>query len=628
MKDVIQPTPDVLVVQGGSATGKTEHLVNRVMELMGCGCAPEEILVLAATPNGEATLRKRIASRLGNQHVTMAITTPRAFALDVLSSESAVATMGYVPRLLNAAELNVVMEDVRTTGLKQSRIRNMLRFFYRQFSELLDDEPGLIVTGDEEAVMNVLQGDMAAMHGLLEPQLSNKAVHCLLKDAALLQGFSFQHVMVDDYQLLSRASQALCNLLAVSSIAVAHNPSACYEVYEQFPYAKGVDELVKANGTVRLRKLNTCQRSKAVVAALNTLRASDGMQVEPLAVPEGTPNGSIQRISSATCDDEFAAVLEEIQAALRGGLKPADIAVMAPNRTWVRNLERYLRAAGVKTERLTDGGVLHGDIRDSQRCKAARVLTMLNLVANPHDAAAWRSWCGYGNYTGNSVAFTTLGALMKNEDYDLVSMLGIIDKLPTLNEKGSVSLQEVSAAYKEGLRIIDTVAGLKGTELLERITAEVLGDEERVPGAVLDLTARANPDADALGLFTCALTAIWAPAFSGAEDVVRMGGLTDFTGTECQLLVFAGATNGFLPKRDYFDEGKSTVDDQLRIRKEDIPKLHTALASAAQRVVFTTCEELELETAERLKLQVERIRVEDDTRIARLSPCILLEGIG
>lgn len=55
------------------------------------------------------------------------------------------------------------------------------------------------------------------------------------------------HVLVDDYQMHSCASQHLANLIARDSITVAADPTAVAEVFESYPYGEGVGEFTQAN---------------------------------------------------------------------------------------------------------------------------------------------------------------------------------------------------------------------------------------------------------------------------------------------------------------------------------------------------------------------------------------------
>ena len=47
---------------------------------------------------------------------------------------------GREPRLLLNYELNALMEDMKTSGLRPGRLKEMLKFFYRGWTELAADD--------------------------------------------------------------------------------------------------------------------------------------------------------------------------------------------------------------------------------------------------------------------------------------------------------------------------------------------------------------------------------------------------------------------------------------------------------------------------------------------------------
>ena len=80
------------------------------------------------------------------------------------------------------------------------------------------------------------------------------AVRFLLACPDALTGAQRAHVLVDDYQMHSRASQHLANLLARDSITVAADPTAAAEVFDSYPYSEGIGEFTQANESLRAHR--------------------------------------------------------------------------------------------------------------------------------------------------------------------------------------------------------------------------------------------------------------------------------------------------------------------------------------------------------------------------------------
>ena len=77
-------------------------------------------------------------------------------------------------------------------------------------------------------------------------------------------------MLVDDYQLLSLASQVLAGLLAREGLVVTGDMQATSEVFEEYPYAAGLIEFAQADG-VQTVQLDACWNSTAVQACCENL---------------------------------------------------------------------------------------------------------------------------------------------------------------------------------------------------------------------------------------------------------------------------------------------------------------------------------------------------------------------
>jgi superfamily I DNA/RNA helicase len=240
-------TPQSLRILGGAGTGKTQSLTSRVQSLLGQGVLPDELLVLCATPAAAAAFRRSLQTRIGIAAEEIRITTARALALETLAQEGACTLIGRPARLLADFEVHFLLEDMKTTGKLQKRLKEMLRFFYRSWTELAEDDPKWLITMEEQQLHTLLLENLSFVQGMLEPELSKLALRYLRSDTYVLSQMQFSHVLVDDLQCQSRASQLLAHLLATKSIAVTGDRSACVEVFDSYPYLEGIDEFTIIN---------------------------------------------------------------------------------------------------------------------------------------------------------------------------------------------------------------------------------------------------------------------------------------------------------------------------------------------------------------------------------------------
>ncbi len=292
----LAPTPTAVLIEGGVGCGKTAALIARVAALLEDGAAPEDMLVLTATPDAARVLAARLIEAVGERGGAIEVTCTRDVALGLLASEEGRAFSGRAGRLVTPVELGFIMEDMKVSGLKQRRLREMLKFFYRNWTELAggaDDDDRWLIPGEEADTHALLKDVLRFTGGILEPEASAMAVRFLPACPEVLASAQRAHVLVDDYQMHSRASQHLANLLARDSVIVAADPAAVVEVFDSYPYGEGIGEFTQANEGCERIVLNesyACASRKppARIAGCGrgTLGRCGGGKRRPLALPK------------------------------------------------------------------------------------------------------------------------------------------------------------------------------------------------------------------------------------------------------------------------------------------------------------------------------------------------------
>ena len=516
-------------ILGKVASGKTEALVHRVVEYLSGQLSAKSVLVLAASPDAAETLKRHLAAALdipantlGEQGVC--VSTPRAIALEVLGNPKAQAACGRKPRLLLPFEENILLEDVKASGLRPKRLREMLKFFYRSWTELADDEPSWLVSEEEVQVHSLLKECLAFTGGILPNELSNLAVKWLRTDETARKAASYDLVLVDDYQLLSLASQVLAGLLAREGLVVTGDMQATSEVFEEYPYAAGLIEFAQADG-VQTVQLDACWNSTAVQACCENLigaaqtheqesrdlagtgengereaRTFAGANNEsaqtsvtsqagysPAAVAEASPHvacaetapvenpaRNARALSFPTAEAEIAHVAQRIADAIEKGAQPSDFYLAVPNGVWAKSLSRSLETRGISTAQRPSARMLSGDSRDLRRCKTSRLVTLLTLAADPHDMLAWRSWCGFGDWLTHNPGFAALRRYAAQQGlapYDALATVAADnpcrEALGELDAAEQASLERISQAFKTGQAALMQLEGLVGRQLID-----------------------------------------------------------------------------------------------------------------------------------------------------------------
>lgn len=627
-------TPTATLIEGGVGCGKTAALIARVATFLEDGAAPEDMLMLAAAPDAARVLGARLTEAAGERGAAIEVTCAREVALGLLASEEGRAFSGRAGRLVTPLELGFIMEDMKVSGLKQRRLHEMLKFFYRNWTELAggaEDDDGWLIPGEEADVHALLKDVLHFTGGILEPEASAMAVRFLLARPDALADVQRSYVLVDDYQMHSRASQHLANLLARDSITVATDPTAVIEVFDSYPYGEGIGEFTQANEDCERVVLNESHACAAAAWAASRLCTS----LDAGAAPSDTEteDASFTALEAADPVAEMAAVADAVQAALEAGTNPSSIYILAFHPAWERCIARALEARGIAAALPIRGRVAAGDYRDLDRCAPARLLTALALVADPTDALAWRAWCGFGDYLANSAAFADMRAEGETQGKGLVAMLEKVAVAAPEEGFPGTGIGRILDAYRAGRALVERLQGLEGNELIGAL-ADALDlsaeERERTVQLASALTAPepgVNAPSDARAMIARARQRMNAPVFETTEGHVLIGDSAHLTGLTPATLVLCGFVNGFFPTRDFFDATVTTPDKQKLVRATDTRRLYAAAGKATQRLAASWFTSIGLVEAETLKLEIGRVKLRRGEHIAVTAPSIYLADI-
>lgn len=566
MEKPFSPSEAVCFI-GGPRSGKTSALIERACAWTvpisaeannAADPSAAGLLFFCASPATAAATAKRLEERgLSGASAT----TPLAYAGCILAHHAARALTGHKPRLLTPPEEAVFCEDLKTCGLKRGRLRELWAFLQCGLANLDDGDPNWIQTSEERAVLDLAHNILRFQDGMLPAEAVNCAVRALEQDPALRRQFASLVVLVDDYTLMSRASQRMANLLALDKIAVAGDDAPALPASEPYPCATGLAEFAADH------------------APAQTVR------LEPLAPP------TRKRWEEAeTPADEMALIARTVSDTLTTH-EDARIAVVGTNAVWRTNVARALQAAEVAAGTLPrlapkmPGRELRPPSeRDRQHALAA-------LAADPRDATLWRQCLSFDDALGRSAAISELRRASEPLGLNLVDALERLDAddLPGLPETSPFA-QSLLAPYRTIRAALDNGE--------DRPHAHTLQDED-------------------------ASQATSAPAC----PQIAVGTPRDLFGHTFDLVIFGGFVNGFIPSRDMCDPGVVVGGARERHERTDRCAIARAAGRAADELVFTGFSCCDLETAERLKLHIARIRLKDGERLCTIEPSSYLEEL-
>ena len=570
-------------ILGGGNSSKTSALIEQILQLLEAGASPVDIRVVCASSAACLDFTECIRKKMDDQHKGWAdeieVVTTRDLAFHILPTENAQTIIGRTfrnghTRLLSAFELDFILEDLKTLGSRPQRLRELLKFIFRGLTELADEGKGWLITVEEQEVLAFLRSELKFLQAVIEPELQNLSCKVLRKSDTIKKRLTKPHILVSEYQNLSRTSQLLCHLLATDSITISADETACAEIFDSYPYAEGIEEFLRINP-----------------GALTCILEKEKQ------LPD------VDSLSWEFPEDEFSGVAALMREQVANGRAPESIAIICFHPQWYNKIICGLRAQDLPVRGLYQPLVLKGDIRDLERSLAFRIVTALRLLVEPNDSMAWRCWIGFGDYLTKSNIFVKAREEAEAEDPIPV----FADVIPHWDD------------WQKSVDFIESSKDKRGSELL-MFLAKALSIENvaKIPPLLVSLL-NLGKTATASEMIASIEQMQFFPQFTSIEGIT----LTSFemsVGLSFDEVVLAGFVNGFFPHRSFFNLDEITINQKRSMEEVDKRRLNSLLSVASGKLVLSHFKRIELKNAERLKLKSDRIILDEDlVRISTIS---------
>ncbi len=632
----------IVKVQGSARGGKTEALVRRVARLLENGVDPTQVLVAVPTGFAAQAFRERLAAgvrpELSAAAAAVTVGRPLEICCTVLDEPAARAASGRVPRILNDAEQAIFLEDMKTLGMKSSRLRNMLMFFYAQWSAFEDEEEWLI-PGEETDVLAYARRILTATGAVLRHEAPYLCGKLLSSETGRPLGARFSHVLADDYQDFSRAEQVCLGLLAREQLVVCGDASRATAANTDYPNPEGFAKFERLHRNVAVFDLGeghgiagALAFEKALAAAATAGEDSPSLLnpgERPVAGDRGSawapmPCDASEAADGAvflrweTPEEELAGITRAVRAYLASdpGRRPCDVTVAVPTRRWGDLVRRALRAEGLASSGAGLGPRLGGDPRAAGHHGALTAYVALCLVADPRDMVAWRLWTGFDNAITNSEAWEALYGRWSTGDRPLYDVLArtVAD---TSEADPVLKVAVLRRAWDAGQALIERCQPLRGLDLADALG--LLGEP-----VFEEALACVCPGEGARELLARVRRHLASPVWPDDPERVRVALYENLGGTQSPLLLMPGMVDGLLPAREVFEIDR-TDKRRRKVLCDDRARLRRCIVTGADLVVGSAFVQADLEVAEESRMRVERVASVEGRRQCVVAPSLYFE---
>lgn len=489
-------------------------------------------------------------------------------------------------RLLDGNETDVLMEDLKVSGLKPRRLREMTKFFSKGIADGESRDTDWLISAEEQQIWGILTENLKARRALLPVEASALALEALQTPGGAARARKLVPadalLIVPAFNTLSATSQKLARALGPATFLAFGTDLDASNAEEEYPNPSGFAQLMEEAGDDAADLADTAHLSEETLACAHPA-------------------------------EEFDEVARIVAEAVDAGTDPGAITVACPHRLWMESIARRLAERGVPC--VIDAGPrkAKGDPREEARCGQARTRAAAKLLADERDFTTWRSWLGLGDWLVRSDAFSELLSYARERTLTASDAFFQLAALPAEARDGAffAKFEEPIARFKALRQNLEGATGAAAANALEQAGC-ALTDAERAAPAASDTF-----DADAFA------EAVLADAAPDTSEAVALVPYRRAFGRHGELAVICGLVNGFLPTRDALSDTE-TINHKRRAYDRGRILFEAVRSTGARRVVRTYFTDDRIENAHALAMEIARIYMKDGLRFASLTPSAYL----
>ena len=548
-------------VVAGPGTGKSFGLNRRVARLLEQGQNPRKILAVTFTRTAAQDLKNEIQSiGIGGAEKVVAKTL-HSFCFGLLNKRDIIENTGRFPRPMLEFEQKPMLYDINSSFGNIREKQNRLKAFEAAWARLQSEEPGFpskeIDRQFEKEVLEWLKSHKAMLFG----EMIIETFHYLRNNPMCTERREFDHILVDEYQDLNKAEQAVIDLLASNgNLAIIGDDDQ--SIYS-FKYAnpEGIREFPDTHPSCNAIDFDHCRRCpKQVVAMASRLISHNtNRTLGDLHAFEKNQNGTVKIVQWESLDAEIKGISRKVQQDIsKGSIRPEDVLILAPVRKIGYRIRDALVNRGVNAKSYFRESAISSD---ELKCNFA----LLTLLGNPKDLVALRFLLGVGNQTYRTRSYKRL------YDYAVDNNMATIDVLEKC-ASGALRVPHISSLIiqykriKEKIRALQSAAETDVNTFIDLLAADIPENSD-FRNILIEAVAAAENDREEKiaawlhDIYSYSVEKVSYPDNSSEHDHVRIMSLHASKGLSAKYVIVMSAIDELIPRID--KDCAVSIDKQL-----------------------------------------------------------------
>jgi len=544
-------------VVAGPGTGKSFALKRRVARLLEDGADPERILPVTFTNVAAEDLQREMLQVGVPGCEAIRGSTLHSLCMRILSRQHVLESIGRTPRTLNRFEMEPLLYDLPSTfGNKRARNKR-IRAYEAAWARLQHEQPGHAPSRPDQIFETTLVDWLRFHRGMLIGEIIPHVYRYLRDNAVAPERDMFDYILVDEYQDLNKAEQAVVDLLTGDGhvCIVGDDDQSLYSFKHAHP--AGIREFHLTHDDTADHEILECRRCPTrVVDMANALISHNRDREARQLVPRATNGaGDVATIQYTSLAEEATGIAHFVAELINSqGYTPQDILILAQRRSVGNPIHDALTGLNVPSKSYYQEGILDND-------SAQERLAILKLFVDPQDRIALRWLLGYGSNDFRSGAYARLREYCERngaEPWEVMTRLS----------NGELRLphtQHLSTRFGE---IQDELNALRGHGDLQAFIPAWLEVDDNDPfhRLVLDLVTTVESPDELLG---AVIEAVSQPDVPPDVTEVRIMSLHKSKGLSSPVVIIAGCVEGLLPTAPDPDatdaENEAALEEQRRL---------------------------------------------------------------
>ena len=393
-------------VVAGPGTGKSFGLKRRVARLLETGASPARILPVTFTNVAAEDLQREMLQIGVPGCEAIRGSTLHALGMKILARRNVLEATGRIARPLNRFEMEPLLYDLPPSfGNKRERNKR-IRAYEAAWARLQHEEPGYAADPDDQLFERVLIDWLRFHRGMLIGEIIPQVYQYLRDNPAAPELHLYDHILVDEYQDLNRAEQAVIDLIrnAAHLCIVGDDDQSLYSF--KFAHPAGIRTFPDSHPGTIDHEILDCRRCPTMIVAIANSLIAHNLDREPRQLSPVAANGpgDIQIRQYATLADEATGIAGFIREQIDNhGRQPQDILVLAQRRSIGNPIHDALIARDVPSKSYYQEGEL-----DS--LTAQERMALFKLFIDPEDRIALRWLLGFQSNDFRAGAYARIRA--------------------------------------------------------------------------------------------------------------------------------------------------------------------------------------------------------------------------